>query len=66
MTLTIPKGANSGARLRLKGRGLVDAQGRRGDLFARLMVTLPEAPDAELEKFVQTWKDKRPYAPKRR
>jgi DnaJ-class molecular chaperone len=65
VTLTIPKGSNSGARLRLKGRGLIDAQGRRGDLFARLMVTLPEG-DAELEKFAETWKSKRPYAPKRK
>jgi DnaJ-class molecular chaperone len=66
VTLTIPKGANSGARLRLKGRGLVDPKGHRGDLFARLVVTLPETPDAELEKFAETWKSKRPYSPKRR
>ena len=66
VTLTIPKGANSGARLRLKGRGLTDPQGKRGDLFARLMVTLPETPDAELETFAETWKAKRPYTPKRR
>ena len=66
VTLTIPKGANSGARLRLKGRGMPDSKGHRGDLFARLMVTLPETPDAELETFAETWKAKRPYSPKRR
>jgi DnaJ-class molecular chaperone len=66
VTLTIPKASNTGARLRLKGRGLADAQGRRGDLFARLVVALPDKPDAELEKFAETWKAKRPYAPKRR
>jgi DnaJ-class molecular chaperone len=66
VTLTVPKGSNSGAKLRLKGRGLADAKGHRGDLFARLVVTLPDAPDAELEKFAETWRDKRPYAPKRR
>ena len=66
VTLSIPKGSNSGAKLRLKGRGLSDAKGHRGDLFARLVVTLPDAPDAELEKFAETWRDKRPYAPKRR
>ena len=66
VTLTVPKGANSGARLRLKGRGLIDAQARRGDLFARLVVALPETPDPELVKFVEEWKAKRPYTPKRR
>jgi DnaJ-class molecular chaperone len=66
VTLSIPKGSNTGAKLRLKGRGLADGKGKRGDLFARLVVTLPDAPDAELEKFAETWREKRPYSPKRR
>ncbi|CAN5392832.1 J domain-containing protein [soil metagenome] len=66
VTLSIPKGSNTGAKLRLKGRGLSDGKGKRGDLFARLVVTLPDTPDAELEAFAATWREKRPYAPKRR
>ena len=66
VTLTIPKGANTGARLRLKGRGLSDAKGARGDLFARLVVTLPDRPDAALDALSETWKRERPYSPKRR
>jgi DnaJ-class molecular chaperone len=66
VTLTVPKGANSGATLRLKGRGLADAKGKRGDLLARLMVTLPETPDADLTKFAETWRKDRPYTPKRK
>jgi DnaJ-class molecular chaperone len=66
VTLTVPKGANTGAKLRLKGRGLSDAKGVRGDLFARLVVTLPDTPDAELEKFAEAWRKDRPYSPKRR
>ena len=66
VTLTIPKGANTGTRMRLKGRGLSDAKGLRGDLFARLVVTLPETPDAALETFAETWKRERPYTPKRK
>ncbi|HEX3887737.1 MAG TPA: J domain-containing protein [Phenylobacterium sp.] len=66
VTLTVPKAANSGTRLRLKGRGLTNARGQRGDLFARLVVTLPETPDAELEAFAQAWRRDRPYSPKRR
>jgi DnaJ-class molecular chaperone len=64
--LTIPKGSNSGARLRLKGRGLANAKGVRGDLFARLVVALPDKPDAELEAFAETWRKEHPYAPRRR
>ena len=66
VTLTVPKGSNSGARLRLKGRGIPDAQGRRGDLFARLVVSLPEPPDAALEEFATEWRRARPYKPRRR
>jgi DnaJ-class molecular chaperone len=66
VTLTVPKGANTGTRLRLKGRGLSDAQGRRGDLFARLAVVLPDTPDAELESIAEAWRQKRPYAARRR
>ncbi len=63
VTLTVPKGSNSGATLRLKGRGGVDEAGKRGDLFARIVVTLPETPDADLVRFSETWRANRPYSP---
>ena len=67
VSLTVPKGSNSGAMLRLKGRGLYDARThKRGDLLARLVVTLPEQPDAELERFAQDWRSSRPYTPRRK
>lgn len=66
VTLTVPKGSNTGARLRLKGRGLADSHGHRGDLFARLVVTLPEGSDPALETFAAEQKAKRPYTPKRK
>ena len=64
--LGVPKGSNSGATLRLKGRGLVDAKGKRGDLLARLVVTLPDVIDPDLEKFAQAWREQKPYTPKRK
>ena len=67
VALTIPRHSNSGAVLRLKGRGLPDPKtGKRGDLLARLVVTLPDKPDAELERFAEGWAKSRPYTPKRR
>jgi DnaJ-class molecular chaperone len=62
--MTIPKGSNSGKVLRLKGRGAY-AGGKRGDLLARLAVTLPETLDDELIRFATEWRDKRPYKPGR-
>ena len=67
VTLTVPKGSNSGAKLRLKGRGGIDPEtGRRGDLFARLMITLPEPQDEALVKLAQEWRSDRPYVAKRK
>jgi DnaJ-class molecular chaperone len=67
VTLTVPKGSNSGSTLRLKGRGLPDARtGARGDLLARLQIMLPDAPDPELERFAEQWRKERPYTPRRR
>ncbi|MFN3513629.1 MAG: DnaJ C-terminal domain-containing protein [Phenylobacterium sp.] len=66
VSLTIPKGANSGQTLRLKGRGLADARGRRGDLLAKIVLRLPDNPDPELEAFAERWRAERPYTPRKR
>ena len=66
VTLSIPAGSNSGSVLRLKGKGMVGAAGRRGDLMARLVVTLPDKPDAELTRFAEQWRAERAYAPRRK
>ncbi|MBN8527689.1 MAG: J domain-containing protein [Caulobacterales bacterium] len=62
VSMTVPAGSNSGKVLRLKGRG-GHAGGKRGDLLARLVVTLPEPPDEALTKFAEEWRTKRPYKP---
>jgi len=56
LALTVPEGSNTGTTLRLKGKG-VPAHGREeaGDLYVRLVVTLPERPDADLKAFVDNW-----------
>lgn len=55
VTVTIPKGSNSGTVLRLKGKGVRRADGTHGDQFITLKIMLPERPDPELEKFVASW-----------
>ncbi len=67
VTLTVPKGSNAGAVLRLKGRGAADpASGKRGALFAHVVLVLPDAPDPELESFAEGWRKERSYAAMRR
>ena len=66
VALNVPKGSNSGSTLRLRKRGLADGQGRRGDLLARLVVSLPDTPDPELERFSEEWRRDRPYTPRAR
>jgi DnaJ-class molecular chaperone len=67
--LTIPPNSNSGAVLRLKGKGIpgrgTSGGGEQaGDLYVRLVVTLPDKPDAELQKFAQSWSNS--YDPRAR
>jgi DnaJ-class molecular chaperone len=61
VALSVPAGANTGVVLRLKGKGVPGrgtAQGGEpaGDLYVRLVVTLPEKADADLTDFVSGWK----------
>ena len=39
--ITIAPGANSGQTLRLRGKGIAFADGRRGDQLVKLVVVLP-------------------------
>jgi DnaJ-class molecular chaperone len=56
VAVTVPKGANSGAVLRLRGRGLKPTSGDMvGDQFVTLKIVLPEGGDQELEDFVRQW-----------
>lgn len=64
VSVTVPKGSNSGQTLRLKGRGAFSG-GSRGDLKARLMVTLPETIDPILQRVAEDWRANRPYKPGR-
>jgi len=60
LNLTIPPSSNSGAVLRLKGKGVPAHGGATnsepaGDLYVRLVVALPDPPDAALKSFVEGW-----------
>ena len=56
LALTVPPGSNTGTVLRLKGKG-VPAHGKdeAGDLYVRLVISLPDQPDPALKAFVEGW-----------
>ena len=53
VSMKVPKGTNSGATLRLKGKGVPARDGARGDHFVRLLVSVPD--DAALRKVLEDW-----------
>jgi DnaJ-class molecular chaperone len=56
VNLSIPANSNSGAVLRLKGKGVPAHGGETlGDLYVRLVVALPDRPDSQLKNFVEGW-----------
>ena len=66
VSLTIPKGSNTGTTLRLKERGILDQKSKtRGDQYVELKVVLPPNVDEELADFVAAWAPKHPYDPRR-
>lgn len=50
VNLNIPKGTQSGRRLRLKGKGWPRKDGTRGDQYAEIKLTVPTHPSPEEEK----------------
>jgi DnaJ-class molecular chaperone len=63
--MSVPKGANSGTRLRLRGKGVARPDGSRGDEYVTLKVVLPDKPDAELEEFARRWSGQESHNPRR-
>ncbi|HTV32854.1 MAG TPA: DnaJ C-terminal domain-containing protein [Methylocella sp.] len=62
--LTIPHGSNSGRTLRLRGKGLPNPHGGKGDLLVTLKIMLPEEEDAELQSLMRKWESQKPYNPR--
>jgi len=56
VSLTVPPNANTGTVLRLKGKGIAAHSGEpAGDLYVRLVISLPDRPDESLRNFAEGW-----------
>ncbi|QAU45673.1 DnaJ C-terminal domain-containing protein [Bradyrhizobium guangzhouense] len=57
VTVTVPKGSNSGTMLRLRERGIRNRKsGQRGHQLIELKVILPTAEEPELVRFLEQWR----------
>jgi DnaJ-class molecular chaperone len=64
VTMSVPKGANTGTTLRLRGKGAPRRGGGSGDELVKLKVVLPRPPDPELEAFVSNWAKGKEFNPR--
>jgi DnaJ-class molecular chaperone len=64
--IKIPKGANTGTTLRLRGKGIPDPQGVRGDQYVKLKIMLPDQPDEHLNRFAEKWAKDHGYDPRKK
>jgi DnaJ-class molecular chaperone len=59
VTVTVPKGSNTGTTLRLRERGIRNRKtGQRGHQMITLKVILPAAEEPDLVAFLETWQPK--------
>jgi DnaJ-class molecular chaperone len=65
VAMTVPKHANTGTVLRLRGKGVAKPGGAAGDELVKLKVMLPDPPDPALDAFVASWEAGKTYDPRR-
>lgn len=63
--LTIPPGTSSGAKLRLRGKGIVDrATKQRGDQHVVVKIVVPSKPGARVKQLLQELAEAEPQSPR--
>lgn len=66
VTVTVPKGSNTGTTLRLRERGIRNRKtGQRGHQLVTLKVVLPTAEEPELIEFLESWQPKTEQNPRK-
>lgn len=60
--LKIPPGVSSGSKLRLSGKGVLNASTqKRGDQYVVLKVVSPPNADADIRQAIQSWNQRQPF-----
>ncbi len=61
VSMTVPKGSNTGTRLRVRGKGVPAAGGGRGDHYVTLQVSCRILRTTDLIRLVEQWSATHPY-----
>lgn len=64
VSLRIPPGSSSGAKLRARGQGVAPKDEPPGDLIAELQIVLPPAPDEESKDLLREFDRRNPMNPR--
>jgi DnaJ-class molecular chaperone len=64
VTVTIPPGASSGKRIRLRGQGIHKSDSQQGDLYAELQIVLPKQLDEESRELIRQLQARLPDNPR--
>ena len=65
VSMAVPKGASSGQRLRLKGKGIRPAKGPAGDQYVRLKIVLPDKVYGDMEDIARRWRETAGHDPRK-
>ena len=65
-TVYIPKGIESGEKIRIQGKGYKDGKGGRGDLIAEVKIIVPKELTAEEEKLYKELEQVSNFNPRKR
>jgi curved DNA-binding protein len=64
ITVKVAPGSSCGRRLRLRGEGMTDADGRRGDLYAVVKIMVPKKPTKAERKAFEQLRDSSKFDPR--
>jgi DnaJ-class molecular chaperone len=62
--LKVPPGVTTGSRLRIRGKGVADKSGARGDQIAIVKIAMPKQVSPDLRAAAQGWAEKFAYNPR--
>jgi len=65
VAVKVPKGANTGTVLRLKGKGVPKGKNETGDMFVKLKIVLPDTIPQDLTDAIEKWAKKNAYDPRK-
>src|SRR5271165_2723981 len=63
VTMTIPRGSDTGTQLRLRGKG-IQRPSKPGDQLVTLKILIGDPNDAELAEFLERWAPSHPFDPR--